>query len=524
MNVMINRTSLWIMLLLMLATLVSIWVRWEQIDPGSLQLRFENRFWNEEVTGHTAMILLSYDQAFRYGLPHTLLPSDPFTRDEIAQGHVTPVESDGIAWSAFRPDRNGAQVYLSFPPPPFLGMFALLKAVGAPVNVISVRLLGAVLQGLTAIFMALFVWSATKRMTKLAPRAAGALVAGSAYLFSTETWHSSVAGVWAHHIAQPVFILFAMAFAFKAPGRWRPILLAVLACLSASFEWSGYMLAFGFFVGALLLAWRERNKAHLVDAGAIALGVMLALITMIAHYAWAIGVDVWLNQLFARFDKRSQNLITYEQLKMMLWISANGWILLPLVLLPLMVAWRVRLNISGPVLVAIGALGFACLELAIMTNHAFHYSFDAFKLVSFLGIVSGLMVAFLFMRYGKYGRLLVVALVLGAIAWNADIWQNVYDEPRRPEDGAVARTAKEIAATLEDDRLLFLVTQDPVHLAKFVQGWIGEGLHFVPDTAAARAKLRQACWTQGTVYHVDLTAGNIVRKENIYAPPCSAPE
>jgi len=176
-----------------------------------------------------------------------------------------------------------------------------------------------------------------------------------------ESWHASVASVWAHHVAEPVFLLLALAWTFVPAGRFRFLLLFLLSLLASAFEWSGYLVAFAFAVASILAAKYTSGAAFVpagvpsaafrrsafVDSACIVVGSTAALAATLAHAAWSVGFFVWLDRVAARSGTRSVTLDTISDFPRMMGYSVGAWVLAAVLLVWLTLRGRVSSRLVG---------------------------------------------------------------------------------------------------------------------------------------------------------------------------------
>lgn len=480
-------------------------MRLDDIRSPVVEGRRDTRYSNAEVVTHTASAVLAYHQAWSHGITHGLQPAEPYSRADLVAGHrVQPIAPSAAVpqGSPFQPANDGGMAYLSFPATPFIATAAVLEGAGIEPTIPAIRATGVALHAVMVAMVAAFVWLATASAPPVA-RVAGTFIAGLAMATAPQAWHAGV-DMWPpHYWAQIAFLLLAIVFAYAPAGRPRMLLVGLAATASAAMEWTGYLVAGGFFAAALLLAWRDagHRRRWLIEAGAIALGTAAALAITLYEVSTSTTLSTWLSTIQHRAADRSSGHDRSVGLVLICQgLAVGGW-LLTLASLGATVAMKRRLSLQlSPCTFAVTVMWLSVVENFLMRDHAATYGFDQLKLVAAIAVTCGILAARLLATARE--RLLVGASAAAGLWLSAWLSSVMFDLPARPQDGGAHRIATQIAAETAPDELPIMIEGPNTGGVYSVDAWFGERIYVASNINDARRILLAAGWSKGRVFEI----------------------
>lgn len=485
-------------------------MRLDDIRSPVVEARRDTRYSNAEVVTHTASAVLAYHQAWRHGITHGLQPAEPYSRADLVTGRrVQPIARGAGAavspGSPFQPANDGGMAYLSFPATPFIATAAILDTVDIPPTIPAIRATSVALHGALISLVAAFVWLATAPVAGVAGRVAGTFIAGLAMATAPQAWHAGVEMWPPHYWAQVAFLLLAILFAFLPAGRLRVLLVGLAAMASAAMEWTGYLVAGGFWAATLLLTWREpgQRRRWLIEAGAIALGTAAALAITLYEVTTSTTLTTWLSTIQHRAADRSSGHDRSVGLVLICQgLAVGGW-LLTLASLGATVAMKRRLSLQlSPCTFAVTVMWLSVVENFLMRDHAATYGFDQLKLVAAVAVSCGILAARLLASPRE--RLLVSASSAAGLWLSAWLSSVMFDLPARPQDGGAHRIATQIAAETALDELPIMIGGPNTGGVFSVDAWLGERIYGASNINDARRILLATGWSKGRVFEITL--------------------
>lgn len=375
---------------------------------------------------------------------HVLLTVNALGEGKISNNFYLPTVSLGresdknISWGAALPTPTGDYIYTSFTPPGFLVPYIYFLSTNINIGIRELAYLNASIGALTALIVFCFLYSLGNLGEERAfISSVAAVFASSIGIFSRESLLSHGVNYWSHSIYQPIFALILLClFKFiSAPDDSRAYRLylpaiTILAFLLAWTEWSGYIANAGIILALIIF----NNGKPIFKYLAITIfgATVLAGVTTVLHFGFALGFKAVVLNFIYRFTSRSASAGNYSELIDGYVISYGAFIIV-FVLCVFLVFSKLssRINDESKFSVPVFLIFVACfplIENAVMLQHAAQFSFDRLKFIFPAAIIFFLALSDSGLAWP--GRLTVIILLLissvyGFTTYKKDI--NMYD-------------------------------------------------------------------------------------------------
>ena len=223
----------------------------------------------------------------------------------------------GDSANEFAPNKkeSGLIVYTSFPSAHFVIPYLVFKTLGLPLSFTSLQLFGLAIQ---AVCVGLLYYL----VLLLAHRRLIAVLAASAYIFSTATLQHHLNVYWAHQLLMPVFLTTLVVFV-RQKGVFRWWQAFALGFAMSAITWTGAVATIGFALYGGYVFWRTKNRQYLFGLFLLAgMAAALALILLQVLFATGLSLPEYLQKVAHRAQARSAG-TTYTSVPVLLWHLCN---------------------------------------------------------------------------------------------------------------------------------------------------------------------------------------------------------
>jgi hypothetical protein len=394
------------------------------------QGHFDTRWWNDEVSLHFLNTLGRYhfhpieEHFFAVGAPCTEVPDKPCITSEFAdQPQSAVLKSSRL---------HGEVVYTSFPPGSMIISSVLVFKMAHIFNITPLNALRVWNWLLALITMAIFS-IALNRLVRvdLLHRELLIFLSSLPLLIAVEPLHSHHLSLWAHQVFQPLLATVLVVLTGSITKR-RSLFLGFLCALGCWIEWSAYFVCIAVFLVICHTSDKQNRIGNIVIFTSTSIAGGLSLL---AYYAWLVGLTPYFHSLFARFSARNfiVNYYDFNDWLLSLLQSYGPWLAAAFFL-----AIAASITVIGKYCnkktakqpgiwhVVIFVICFVLLENVLLFEHSIVYTFDRLK----WGFLLCLIIAFsgekLMSWQSNKGLILVVISTLAASVASLTALETIY--------------------------------------------------------------------------------------------------
>ena len=403
-------------LLIMLVSVSSAFFVQQHMYGYNLESHYHKRWWNGEVLLHFSNALGRYnyrsfkEHYFAVSMPCDHPETEPCTSLDIYDLN----DKENLAFNAVVPSDKikGEGVYTSFPPGGFILSYLPVHGMAEILNVhpnSALRLWNRSLQLLTTLIL---FWTFL-RLIPLTTKFREFISALSVVpmFLAVEQLHAHHTTMWAHQVYQPFIAATLFLLTFKPTIR-NTVVLGVISAISCWIEWTAYLACIGvsFAVLALTPKGQKIRQSCLYAVLAMSGGISL-----LAYYAWLIGIESYIYNLTVRFGIRGKvDYYDWYDWFVSLAQSYGAWLIVFLVLLPILVFIPFSKNLGKKWAVILSISGFILVENILMFEHSITYTFDRLKWGFFISAVLAATAVRLGEKYPKASIILLGSMCVFA--------------------------------------------------------------------------------------------------------------